>query len=120
MRGSRAVLAAVAVAMILAASPAWTQDELQISVDKSVSSGASVIKFEGVTYWIYTQGDFYVSFTRIDNNHHRIYVAAKPGLPTPYYPISVQWGIFSPVSLELESGGEDSWLLGLETGYAEK
>lgn len=119
MRGRTAVLLSVAAMMFLAPAVSPAQDELALSVDKTLGPGVSKVVFEGVLYRIYTVGDYDLIFQVVDRSHHRVDVIPSSPLQ-PACDVVIQWSEFEPVTLQLESGGTNSWLLGVETGYAEK
>ncbi len=115
---TKVFLLAVSV-LVLASVPVRADGALGIAVDKTVSSDVRVLVFEGTTYKIFTISNYLITFERVDNTHHRIYI--DPIDETlPCYDIYIQWGFFLPVRLDIGSGGTNSYLLGTETGYAEK
>jgi len=120
MRGIRIVLLIAAVVSVLAATHASAEDPLGIPVSKDTRPGVTVVKFDGVTYRINTLGHFYLFFQKIDQEHHRVFIIPALGEPMPYDPLLFQWDDFPPVILELLEGDGNTWLLGVETGYAEK
>lgn len=120
MRGIKIFLLTAAVVSILAATTASAEDPLGLPVGKETRPGVTCVKFDGVTYRINTLGHFYLFFERIDQEHHRLTVIPALGEPTPYDPISLQWDLFPPVVIELLMGDDNTWMLGVETGYAEK
>jgi len=120
MRGIKIILLTVAVASILAATHASAEDPLGIPVSKETRPGVTVVKFDEVTYRINTLGHFYLFFQKVDQEHHRLIIIPSLLEPTPYDPVLLQWDNFPPVILEVLGGDNNSWLLGVETGYAEK
>lgn len=120
MRGMRIALLTVAVVSILAAARASAEDPLALPVYKETRSGATYVKFDGVTYKVVTAGHYSLFFEAVDRDHHRFTAIPALGEPVPYDPITLQWSEFPPVTLELLSGGDNSWMIGVETGYAEK
>ncbi len=119
MRGKITVLLSAAVILILASSVSSAQDALALSVDKTLSPGVSRVEFAGVIYRVYSLDNCTIEFEMVDRDHHRVYVIPiNPFLP--YCDVVLQWNGFTPVTLDLQSGSGNSWLLGVETGYAEK
>jgi hypothetical protein len=120
MKGLCKVFLLMFMLMILAVPFASADEQNAIPVEKTVSPGTKVVKFEGVTYRIATRGNYYLTFERVDNEHHRVFILPAPGETAPYCAIYMQWEEFPPVSLGLEMDGATTYLLGVETGYAEK
>lgn len=122
MKGSSKILMALVAIVMLAAPFAQAEDELGVPTDKTSGVTYKLVSFDGVVYRIFTEISCELFFTRIDSDHHLLTI--KPVIDkvavTPFCEVSVQWGAFPPVILGLEVGGTNSWLLGTETGYAEK
>ena len=119
MRGSKILLALVAF-MILAAPFAHAGDDLGLPTEKTSVRTYKLVRFEGVVYRIYTPVECILYFEKVDDTHHRLTIFPKEIGVTPFCEVAVQWGSFPPVSLGLTSGGTNDWILGTETGYAEK
>lgn len=122
MRGSSKILMALAAMVILAAPFAQAEDELGLPTDKTTGSTFKLVRFDGVVYRIFMEIPCDLYFSRIDDEHHLLTVrpVTDKVTVTPFCEVSVQWGVFPAVILGLEIGGTNSWLLGTETGYAEK
>jgi hypothetical protein len=122
MRGSSKILVALVAVVILAATFAHAEDELGLPTDKTAGTAYNLVRFDGVVYRIFTEIPCELHFSRIDDEHHLLTV--KPIVDkvtvTPFCDVQIQWGLFSPLILGLEIGGTNSWILGTETGYAEK
>ena len=122
MKGIAGVLF-IAVSVLVLATSAVPAESLsnQMDIDeKTISPGLQVVQFDGTTYKILTAGAFTLTFERVDNEHHRVFIIAGEGEVLPYSSILIQWDLFPPVCLELGLGGRSTYLLGTETGYAEK
>jgi len=123
MRGSSKILMAFFAVMILAAPLARAGGDLGLPTDET-SKGTTIqlVGFDGVFYRVVTEVPCELYFRRVDDSLHRLDINIKPVEDelTPVCIVVVQWGGFPPVSLGLEAGGTNSWLLGTETGYAEK
>ena len=119
MRGSKILLALVAV-LLLAAPFASAEDDLGLPTDKTSGTTYKLVRFDGVVYRIATDVACELYFHRIDDGHHRLSVKPVDDEPIPFCVVVVQWGLFPPVSLGLGMGGTNDWILGTETGYAEK
>lgn len=121
MRGSAKVFLLSVLMMLLASTMASAGDSLGLPVDvKTVGPGCTTIKFDGINYRIFTYGSYNISFERVDEAHHRIFILAGNGEPAPYCDLFVQWSFFPPVVLSIDMDGGSTYLLGTETGYAEK
>ncbi len=121
MRGSRKILMALVAVMILAAPLARAGEDLCLPTDKT-SSGTTcqLVGFDGVLYRITTEVACELFFRKIDDGHHLLNIKPVADEVTPYYEVYIQWGLFPAVILGIEAGGTNSWILGTETGYAEK
>jgi hypothetical protein len=121
MRGSRKILMAMIAVLILTAPLARAGDELGLPTDKtSKGNTTQLVRFDGVIYKITTEVSCEIYLERVDDFFHRLNIKPVEQVLTPVCDVTVQWGVFPPVTLGLETGGTNSWLLGTETGYAEK
>ena len=120
MRGSSKILIVLVAAMILAAPIAQARNDLGIPTDKTPRTTLQVVRFDRVLYKIVAEVPCDLYFSKIDDEHHLLYVKTVPDGVTPYCEVVIQWGTFPPVTLGIEIGGINSWILGTETGYAEK
>ncbi len=120
MRGSRKILMALVAVMILASPFARAGDDLGLPTDKTSGATYTLVRFDGMVYRIMTQVSCDLFFQRIDDEHHFLSIKPVPDGVTPFCEVVVQWGMFPAVTLGLEAGGTNSWILGTETGYAEK
>ena len=120
MRGSSKILIVLVAAMILAAPFAQAKRDLGIPTDKTAGTTLQVVRFDRVLYKIVAEVPCDLYFSKIDDEHHLLYVKTVPDGVTPYCEVVIQWGTFPPVTLGIEIGGINSWILGTETGYAEK
>ena len=120
MKGIKIVLLFLIAAPILAASSLSAQ-ELALPLDqKTVGPGCGIVKFDGVTYRIMTMGNYYLTFSRVDQEHHRVLILPAENETPPFCEIYLQWEFFPVVELDLEVGETNTYLLGTETGYVEK
>jgi hypothetical protein len=122
MRGSSKILMALIAVIILAAPIARAGDDLGLPTDKTAGTTYRLVTFEGVVYRIFTEVPCELYFTRIDDEHHLLTIKPVVDKVTvlPFCDVMVQWGCFPPVTLGLSMGDTNSWILGTETGYAEK
>ncbi|MCK4548559.1 MAG: hypothetical protein KAU49_00245 [Candidatus Krumholzibacteria bacterium] len=120
MRGSSKILMVLVVVMILAAPFARADDGLGLPTDKTSGATYELVRFDGVVYRITADVECELFFFRIDNEHHLLSIKPVEEGPTPLCVVVVQWGMFAPVALGLGAGDTNDWILGTETGYAEK
>ena len=123
MKGIVKVFVLAAAVLLVTGGPVLAQDSIEkmLSVEeKTLSPGWQTVSFEGVNYRVYTSGTYKLYFSRVDEEHHRVFILPEDGEPVPCQSIYMQWGLFAPVRLDLGLGGGTSYLLGTETGYAEK
>jgi hypothetical protein len=119
MRGSRAIMALAAIALVLGATALWAQDPLAIPLDRSISPGRTAVKYDTHIYTFVSESNFNVRFEKLDAK--RVRLTVKPlAQVAPMQEVSVQWGNFLAVSLTIDSSGGDTFILNTETGYAEK
>ena len=111
----------LAVALMLFSSAQMTADGLKgIPVDKIVSRvDASLVAFEGTVYKIYNADGFYIFFEKVDDSHNRVHIIPVDRV-RPFVDVCIQWEPFDPVCLGIDPDGGNDYLLGTETGYAEK
>ncbi len=119
MRGSRAILALAALAIVLSATPLWAQDTYALPLDRSINPGRTSIKYDAYIYTFFSESTFSVRFEKIDEKHVKLTIKPVTQL-TPYEDLTVQWGTFLAVTLPIDSSDGDSFILNSETGYAEK
>jgi hypothetical protein len=120
MRGSSKILMALVAMMILAAPFARAEDSLALPTDKTSGTTYKLVRFDGVVYRIFTEVSCELSFQKVDNEHHLFSAKPVADTVTPFCQVSIQWDAFPALTLDLIMGGTNSWILGTETGYAEK
>ena len=122
MRGSSKILMALIAVVIFAAPFASAGGSKGLPTDKTPVISYKVVTFDGVVYRIFTEVPCDLYFSRIDDDHHRLTINPFGGKVTvlPFCEGMVQWGDFPPVTLDIVIGDSNSWILGTETGYAEK
>lgn len=118
MRGSRAILALAALALLLGATTLWAQEPYAMPLDRTINPLRTAIKYDAFIYTFITESSYSVRFEKIDAK--RVMLTLKPLTTlTPVEEVTVQWGNFPVVTLSIDSGG-DTFILNTETGYAEK
>lgn len=95
-------------------------DSKQIARSTKTTGGVDFVYFNGIIYTIYTEGTYNLIFEEYDAEWVKLDIIPCYDSGEGYSPITVQWEDFSPVVLELESEEGETYLLGTETGYAEK
>jgi hypothetical protein len=120
MKGSmKIVLGALALILLLSTLASAKEEVYAIPIVKIVKTGYSVIRYDKVLYYFSSPVSLSVTFDKIDDRY--VEVVVKPiDFLTPTIAVSLWWGDFPVNSLGLEAGGDNSWTLDTETGYAEK
>jgi len=119
MKGStKIVLGALALVFLLSAF-ASAMDEYAIPIVKIVKIGHTVVRYEGIAYHFRSPISISVTFDSIDDTHVELLIK-----PIDNYvattTVSLWWGDFPINSLDVDQGGDNTWTLDTETGYAEK
>jgi len=113
---------AILVSFLSLTSASFAQDQFQnaLPLEQIVKPGHSIVTYEGITYHFISKESLKVRFEKVDVYHVRLYLKPLDVGVQMFCAVSVQWGNFPPISLEVDSDGGSSFLLGTETGYAEK
>jgi hypothetical protein len=119
MRGSRAILALAALALVLGATTLWAQDPYAMPLERSINPGRTAIKYDTHIYTFVSENAFSVRFEKIDAKRVRLTIKPLTAV-TPHEEVSVQWDSFLAISLGIDSSGGETFILNSETGYAEK
>ncbi len=111
----------LAVVLVIVLPVQMDADSLYgIPVDKYITrSESSLISFEGTVYKIYNGEAFYIFFEKVDATHNRVHMYPLLRI-RPFVDVCIQWETFDPVCLDIDTDGDNTYLLGTETGYAEK
>jgi hypothetical protein len=117
-----ATVVSILIAILMLSEMLVGADECMLPVDKTVSSGYSVITFDGITYRIYSQTRLHLTFTKLNDRYHGLTVRPLKLGPIPMWDqeFTVQWNPFPATLLELDSAEGNDYELDTETGYAEK
>jgi hypothetical protein len=120
MRGSRAILALMALVLVLGATALWAQEPYALPLDRSIiNPGRTPVKFDTHIYTFISESTFTVRFEKIDSK--RVKLTIKPVTQvTPHEEVYVQWDNFQAAPLWIDSSGGNTFILHSETGYAEK
>ncbi len=119
MRGSRAILALAALALILGATALWAQDPYAMPLDRAIDPGRTSIKYDNHIYTFIAESKLNVHLEKVDAKRVKLVIRPLTQV-TPYEEISLQWGSFSAIALSLDATGGGTFILNSETGYAEK
>ena len=110
----------LAVTLLIFSSVQMAAGDLRgIPVDKIFRADASLVAFEGTVYKIYNAEAYHITFEKVDDTHNRVHVYALDGV-RHLLVLCIQWESFPPACLDIDSDEDNSYLLGTETGYAEK
>ena len=120
MKNCSRVIFAVVLLLSLATSMVQSEGEYAIAKPVKVYSGCRIITFDGITYSIYSQGDYSLFFSEYDSQNVKLDIIPAYVQYSEYPPIYVQWSVFSTVALGVGSSEGETYILGTETGYAEK
>ncbi len=112
------LLVAVSV-LVFSSVPVAAVSFRSIPIARATRIEESVIVFEGTVYTILNARGYLLTFEKVDDTHDRVHIEIVDGV-RPLYGVYLQWGSFWPVFLDIDSGEDNSYLLGTETGYAEK
>ena len=120
MKNCIRVIFAVVLLLSLAASMVQSEREYAMAKPVKVSNNARVVNFDGITYYIYSQGDYTIYFSDYDTQKVRLDIYPAFVDYSEYPPVYVQWSTFTTVELGVDNDEGETYLLGTETGYAEK
>ncbi|MDZ7860671.1 MAG: hypothetical protein U5O15_08435 [Candidatus Krumholzibacteriota bacterium] len=114
------VFFAVVLLFLLASSLVYAGDEMGIPVDVKTGGGYSFVYLNETLFSIYSSGEYYISFEEYDSEWVLVDIVPYGEKPDEYSPVYIQWDAFDPVVITLDSDEGETYLLGSETGYAEK
>ncbi len=120
MENSIKVFFAVILLFLLSSSFVYAEGEMAIPVDVKTGGGYSFVYLNGTLFSIYTSGEYYIGFEEYDSEWVMVDIIPCGEKPDEYSPVYIQWDVFAPVVITLESDEGETYLLGSETGYAEK
>lgn len=120
MRGSARILLAASVLIILLGVVVEASEEYALPVVKILKTGHSVVKYEGISYHFKTPEPIVVTLEAVDDQHVELVIKQTSEIMLPYMVVSLWWDDFPVNTLAIGMGGDNSWTLDSETGYAEK
>jgi len=121
MRGSTKIVLGALVFIVLMSGVVTAKDEYSIAIPivKILKIGHTVVRYEGISYHFSSPTTINVTLEKTDDTH--VELCIKPvDTYVPTMTVGLWWGDFPVNSLELGMGGDNSWTLDTETGYAEK
>lgn len=119
MKGRARILLGVVALILLCCSFLSAQKIYSIpTLEKLLRPGQTVVKYDRIAYNFYNNDPIVVTFTKLDDRF--VDLKIEPTLPVPTTVVVLWWGDFPFNTLTVETGGDNSWTLDSETGYAEK
>jgi hypothetical protein len=122
MKKSFKVIFAAVLLFILSAPFVSANDDMGIPLDTYTKGGVgySFVYFDGILYTIISDGNYDFHFEEYDDEWVELEIIPNGERPPLYTPVYIQWGTFDPVFLTYDPLEGGTYLLGSETGYAEK
>lgn len=119
MKGSTKIVLGVLVLIFVLSTFATASDYYARPVIRILKVGHTVIRYDNIAYHFRSPISIVVTFDKIDDRYVELEV--KPiDIAIPTIGVSLWWEDFPVNSLGIEAGGDNSWTLDTETGYAEK
>jgi len=119
MKGSTKIVLGALVLIFLLSAVVSAKEEYARPVIKVLKVGHTIVRFDKIAYHFRSPTSITVTFERIDDRY--VELVFKPvDYAIPTMDVSLWWGDFPVNSLGLVDGGDNSWTLDTETGYAEK
>jgi hypothetical protein len=118
MKGRARILLCVVVLVFIWSVLAASQIIYKVPLDRLLRPGVSIVKYDRTAYYFYNNEPITVTLTKIDIRYTELKVSVVGPIPTTI--VTLYWDS-SPLNfLTIESGGDNTWTLDSETGYAEK
>ena len=119
MKGSTKIVLGALVLIFLLSAVASGMEEYARPVVRILKVGHTVIRYDKIAYHFRSPVSISVTFDKIDDRY--VELTIKPvDFVIPTIDLSLWWDNFPVNSLGLVEGGDNSWTLDTETGYAEK
>ena len=119
MRGSTKIVLGALVLIFVLSAFATAADRYARPIVEILKIGHTVVRFNSISYHFRSPVDLTVTFEKIDERYVELEV--KPiDYSIPTIDVSLWWDGFPVNSLGIEQGGDNTWTLDTETGYAEK
>jgi hypothetical protein len=120
MKGSAKFLLAALMLVFLLSTIAESQEIYALPVVKELKAGHSVVRYDKVVYHFKTTEEISVTFESIDDRYVELFIKQTDDIRLPYLEVNLWWDDFPINTLMLGIGGDNSWIVDSETGYAEK
>lgn len=120
MKGRWKIVSIAVLVLILSTAYLSAQIQNALPTDKKISDGRTYIFFDGIIYRIISQIPVEVRLSEVDESHHKIVFSWDQSAGPICNDVYVQWEDFPPVYLGIGTSCGDTYILGTETGYAEK
>ena len=91
---------------------------MEMELDKLLRPGLTTVKFDRTAYNFYNNDPVAITMTRLDDRYVELKIELVAPVPTTM--VTLYWDCFPINSLTVGSGGDNTWTLDSETGYAEK
>jgi hypothetical protein len=119
MKGRARILLGVMALILLCSVFASAQKLYPIpTVEKLLRPGLTVVKYDRTAYYFSNNEPVVITLTKLDDRY--VDLKIETALPVPTTVVTLWWGDFPFNTLTVGTGGDNSWTLDSETGYAEK
>ena len=88
------------------------------TMDKLLRPGLSTVRYDRTAYHFYNNEPIAITLTKLDDRFTELKMDVVGPLPTTI--VILYWDSFMFNALTIDSGGDNTWTLDSETGYAEK
>ena len=118
MKGRARILLCVVALVLILSVLAESQVIYRVPLDRLLRPGASVVKYDRTAYHFYNNEPITITLTKLDSRYTELKIDIIGPVPTTI--VSLYWDSSFINMLGVESGGDNTWTLDSETGYAEK
>ncbi len=119
MKGrARILLCVVALVLIWTSLSAGQKIYELPTIEKLLRPGSTVVKYNRTAYNFYNNEPIAITLTKLDDRYTELKVDLVTPVPTAI--VTLGWDYFPFNTLTITSGGDNTWTLDSETGYAEK
>ena len=118
MKGrARILLCVVALVFIWGVFSAG-QKVYQVPLEKLLRPGETRVRYDRTAYYFSNNEPVAITLTKLDDRYTELKMDVVGPVPTTI--VNLWWDSFPFNSLTIDSGGDNTWTLDSETGYAEK
>ena len=119
MKGrARILLCVLALVLICSALSAGQKIYQLPTMEKLLRPGSSTVKYDRTAYCFYNNEPIAITFTKLNDQYTELKVEVVGPVPTTI--VTLWWDAYPFNTLTVDSGGDNTWTLDSETGYAEK